>query len=142
MNLVEEFRAAFEKRLAEGTEQYHPKDLERVQDDDYLNRVLFIAKNDVKTACKMLAGILKWRKESGASDIHEGNIKMEYVNMALFFPLDARDKSGCRMMLVRCKNYIKGTLDFEEVKKILIYWLDRVREFLIKHTHTHTVVVV
>ncbi|KAI5632844.1 CRAL/TRIO domain-containing protein [Phthorimaea operculella] len=42
-----------------------------------------------------------------------------------FFPR-GRDIDGCLLMIIKLKTHTKGVKDVEEVKKIIIYWLDRI----------------
>lgn len=36
-----------------------------------------------------------------------------------------RDKDGCTLFIFKCKKHVKGQLEFEELKRCVIYWLER-----------------
>lgn len=122
-------RALFEEKLNSSvvhpSRKFHPRDLERVNDDKYLMRIIAHTENNAQHAANMLWDILVWRKNVGASDINETNIRMDYVNEGSIFPY-GRDIDGCLLLVFKFKIYFKYKKDFEEVKKILIYWLDRI----------------
>lgn len=121
-------RSMFEARLKEATsnptELFHPLDLDRIKDEKYLKRILSHSDKDAKEAADVLWDILTWRKNVGASDINESNIRMDYVNQGMFFPR-GRDLDGCLLLTLRSKMHVKGQKDYEELKKIMIYWFDR-----------------
>ncbi|KAI8431601.1 hypothetical protein MSG28_016090 [Choristoneura fumiferana] len=122
-------RAVFEAKLKEGIPnppgEFHPLDLERVKDDKYLKRLLQHNDHDPKTAADMLWDILVWRKTVGANDLNENSIRMDYVKEGAFFP-HGRDIDGHLLLIIKSKMHVKGQKDFEDLKKILIYWFDRI----------------
>lgn len=122
-------RAVFEAKLKEGIPnppgEFHPLDLERVKDDKYLKRLLQHNDHDPKTAADMLWDILVWRKTVGANDLNENTIRMDYVKEGAFFP-HGRDIDGHLLLIIKSKMHVKGQKDFEDLKKILIYWFDRI----------------
>ncbi|CAH2083380.1 unnamed protein product [Euphydryas editha] len=121
-----DLRTLFQAKLKEIPDHdFHPLDLERVKDDKYLKRVLIHNENDVKQASDMLWDIFTWRKNVGANDINERTICMEYVHEGIFFP-HGRDIDGCLLLIIKSKKHVKGVKEFEELKKIIIYWFDRI----------------
>lgn len=125
MGTVADVRALFEAKLKEVPTDFHPLDLERVKDDKYLKRILSHTEKDVKHAADMLWEILSWRKSVGAADINESNIRLDYVKEGVFFPR-GRDVDGSLLLIFKAKMHIKGQRDYEELKRIMIYWFDRV----------------
>lgn len=121
-------RALFEAKLKEATtnptELFHPLDLERTKDEKYLKRVLIHQEKDAKAAADMLWDILTWRKSVGANEINENTIRMDYVKEGMFFPR-GRDVDGCLLLILKSKMHVKGQKDYDEIKKIMIYWFDR-----------------
>ncbi|XP_075989747.1 motile sperm domain-containing protein 2-like [Anticarsia gemmatalis] len=120
-------RALFEAKLKDSATppDFHPLDLERAKDEKYLQRVLYHSEKDPKQAADMLWDILTWRKSVGASDINESNIRMDYVQEGVFFPR-GRDIDGSLLLIFKAKMHVKGQREYEELKKIMIYWFDRV----------------
>ncbi|CAG9790534.1 unnamed protein product [Diatraea saccharalis] len=129
MATIADLRSSFEAKLKEGIPnppgEFHPLDLDRVKDDKYLQRVLNHEENDIKRSTDMLWEILLWRKTVGANDINETNIRLDYMKEGIFFP-HGRDIDGSLVLIIKSKLHVKGQKDFEEIKKILIYWLDRI----------------
>lgn len=124
-----DLRAAFEAKLKEGIPNppgdFHPSDYDRVKVDKYLQRVLQHEDNDLKRATDTLWDIMVWRKTVGASDINESTLRLDYVKDGIFFP-HGRDVDGSLILIVKSKMHVKGQKEFEDIKKILIYWLDRI----------------
>lgn len=125
MATAADVRSIFENRLKENDVDFHPADLERTRDEKYLKRVLAHCEKDAKQAADMLWDILTWRKNVGASNINEDNIRMDYVKEGVFFPR-GRDVDGSLLLVFKSKMHIKGQRDYDELKKIMIYWFDRV----------------
>ncbi|KOB69484.1 Motile sperm domain-containing protein [Operophtera brumata] len=121
-------RTIFEARLKEATlnptELFHPLDLERSKDDKYLKRVLIHCEKDAKSASDMLWDICTWRKSNAVNDINENTIRLDYVKEGMFFPR-GRDVDGSLMLILKSKMHVKGQKSFEDLKKIMIYWFDR-----------------
>ncbi|XP_013137615.1 PREDICTED: motile sperm domain-containing protein 2-like [Papilio polytes] len=118
-------RSQFEAKLKDSPNNFHPLDLDRVKDEKYLRRVLKHVDNDIKLAVDMLWDIFTWRKSVGANEINESNIRMDYINEGVFFPR-GRDIDGCLLLIIKSKMHVKGQKDFEEIKKAIIYWFDRI----------------
>ncbi|VVC87653.1 motile sperm domain-containing protein 2-like [Leptidea sinapis] len=126
MASVQDVRNLFQIKLKEDQNQeIHPLDLDRVRDDKYLHRVLKHSANNVEKAVQTLFTIFSWRKNVGANDINENTIKMEYVNEGIIFA-HGRDVDGCLLLIIKSKKHVRGAKDFEEIKKIIIYWFDRI----------------
>ncbi|XP_013163392.1 PREDICTED: motile sperm domain-containing protein 2-like [Papilio xuthus] len=121
-----DLRSQFEAKLKDSPNQnFHPLDLDRVKDEKYLRRVLKHVDNDIKQGVDMLWDIFTWRKSVGANEINESNIRMDYINEGVFFPR-GRDIDGCLLLIIKSKMHVKGQKDFEEIKKAIIYWFDRI----------------
>ncbi|XP_049884244.1 motile sperm domain-containing protein 2-like [Pectinophora gossypiella] len=129
MATASEVRALFEARLKDGIPnppgEFNPSDLERVKDDKYINRIIAHMENNVQLAADMLWDIMVWRKTVGANELNESNIRMDYVQEGTFFP-HGRDIDGSLLMVIKSKHHVKGQKDMEEIKKIVIYWFDRI----------------
>ncbi|XP_068627222.1 motile sperm domain-containing protein 2-like [Battus philenor] len=121
-----DLRSQFEAKLKDSPNHgFHTLDLERLKDEKYLRRVLKHTEGDAKQAVEMLWDIFTWRKSVGANDINESTIRMDYINEGIFFPR-GRDIDGCLLLIIKSKMHVKGQKEFEEIKKAIIYWFDRI----------------
>lgn len=129
MATANEVRSLFETRLKEGIPNppgsFHPLDLERVKDEKYINRIIAHSENDAQESADMLWDILTWRKTVGANDLNESNIRLDYLKEGIFFPR-GRDVDGALLLIIKSKNHVKGQKDMEDIKKIIIYWFERI----------------
>lgn len=58
---------------------------------------------------------------------------MSYLNDGTVF-VHNRDKDGKSLLIFTYRKHIKGQKDFEDMKKIVVYWMERVeRYFLLYH---------
>ncbi|CAH2238560.1 motile sperm domain-containing protein 2-like [Pararge aegeria] len=121
-----DLRALFQAKLKENPNNgFHTLDLDRLKDEKYLQRVMRHCDNDPKQGAEMLWDIFSWRKSVSANDINENNLRMDYVHEGGLFP-HGRDVDGCLLLIVKSKKHVKGAKDFEELKKVIIYWFDRI----------------
>lgn len=129
MSPIEEVRSLFEARLKGGVPnppgEFHPNDIEnRVNNDDYIKRILLHHLDDVKAAADMLWEICTWRKVVNANEIKESNINMDYIKEGGIFPR-GRDMESSLLFIFKCKIHVKGSKNFQELKKCIIYWFNR-----------------
>ncbi|XP_038220488.1 motile sperm domain-containing protein 2-like [Zerene cesonia] len=125
MSKLSEIRILYEAKLKEvvPTPTFDPRDLEKVKNDKYLYRVLEHHSNNVQMAADMLFNIMVWRKENNINDINESTVNLDVLKQGLYFP-HGRDIDSCLLLVMRSKVYAKGQ-DVEAVKKVFIYWLER-----------------
>lgn len=57
-------------------------------------------------------------------DINENTVNREYLEEGSIFVRN-RDKDGKSLLILKCKKHVKGQKDFEELKKVVIYWFER-----------------
>ncbi|CAK1592670.1 unnamed protein product [Parnassius mnemosyne] len=127
MTKITEVRSLFEEKLKEGIPnppgEFDPRDLERVKSDKYVTRVLDHCDGNAKASAKMLWDILMWRRKVDANNIAE-KVSMNYLKAGIFFPR-GRDIDGSLIFITKWKLYVKGQSNVEELKKVVIYWLER-----------------
>ncbi|KAK4877311.1 hypothetical protein RN001_009817 [Aquatica leii] len=123
---IQELRSSFFKDLqTKGSSSVHPDDLERIEsNDDWLRRFLLHHDSNEKEALNMLWDTVLWRKEFKTNEINESNLNMDFIKEGVFF-YHGRDIDGCSLFIFKSKKHIKGQLDFEDVKRTVIYWLER-----------------
>ncbi|XP_013163394.1 PREDICTED: motile sperm domain-containing protein 2-like [Papilio xuthus] len=127
MRKVDELRYKFQEKLKDGVPnppgEFDTKDIERVKDDKYMNRIIEHCEGNVELSLKMLWSTLIWRKNNNINNIKE-TVNMDYVREGLFFPR-GRDIDGCLIFILKWKLYNKGVKNVEELKKVVVYWLER-----------------
>ncbi|CAG4974407.1 unnamed protein product [Colias eurytheme] len=125
MSKLSEIRLLFEAKLKEAVPAptFDPRDLERVKSDKYLYRVLEHCSNNVQLAADMLFNIMVWRKDNNTNEVNENTVNMDVLKQGLYFP-HGRDIDSCILLVMRSKFYVKGQ-DVDAVKKVFIYWLER-----------------
>lgn len=60
------------------------------------------------------------------ADITEETVKREYLEDGVIFGY-GRDKDGMTLLVVRSKLHIKGTKDFVDLQRCIIYWFERLQ---------------
>uniref|UniRef100_A0A1B0CKR3 Putative phosphatidylinositol transfer protein pdr16 n=1 Tax=Lutzomyia longipalpis TaxID=7200 RepID=A0A1B0CKR3_LUTLO len=127
---IEELRRLFLEKVAKDGHQidggFHPADIERIQNREKWLR-LFIEYNDLdlKKALTQLWDTCEWRKNFGTNDLEASQLRQEYLHEGFMFPKN-RDINGKRLLIFRSKLYVRGTKDMDDVKRLLVYWVERV----------------
>ncbi|GLV42809.1 uncharacterized protein CBL_03549 [Carabus blaptoides fortunei] len=124
---IADLRTNFFKKLADegGESVIHPSDLDRAKNnDDWLRRFLLHHDLDMNPALKMMWDTCEWRKQFGTNDISESNIRMDYLIDGSFFS-HGKDIDGSTLLIFKCKLHVKGQKDFDELKRCVVYWFER-----------------
>lgn len=58
------------------------------------------------------------------TEITEENVIKEYLNSELCF-IHGKDRDGKTMFIIRCKLHTKGSKDFSQLQKLVVYWFER-----------------
>ncbi|VVD05476.1 unnamed protein product [Leptidea sinapis] len=128
MSKLSEIRLLLDAKVKEGIPNppgsFDPRDLQRISNDKYLYRVLEHSSNSVTQAADMLFNTMVWRKLNNVNDINESSVDRSILENGLFFP-HGRDIDSCLLFIMRSKIYVKGQTDRQAVKKVFIYWLER-----------------
>ncbi|KOX77648.1 Motile sperm domain-containing protein 2 [Melipona quadrifasciata] len=126
--LITEFREKFFKKLVdEGPPdpKFHPVDIAKIKDNNHwLQRFLEHNENNVQEALNMLWETCCWRSKFGTNEITEENVMKEYLNSELCF-IHGKDRDGKTMFIIRCKLHTKGSKDFSQLQKLVVYWFER-----------------
>lgn len=124
---IQDLRTNFLKELEnKGESSVHPDDLDRIKSgDEWLQRFLLHHDAREKEAYDMLWETVLWRKEFKTNEINESNINIDFIKDGVFY-YHGRDKDGCLLFIFKAKKHVKGQYDFEEVKRAVIYWLERI----------------
>lgn len=126
---IQELRKLFFDKLKlecnNATNLFHPNDIERVKNSDsWLSRFLNHHEGEVKEALTMLWETCEWRKCMKVNEISEQNVCLEYLADGSLFPYGC-DKDDKIMLVFKCRMHIKGQKNFDELKRCLIYWFER-----------------
>ncbi|XP_068627299.1 motile sperm domain-containing protein 2-like [Battus philenor] len=125
MEKIAEVKSLLEAKInKEATKnEFDERDLERVNSEKYIKRVLTHCDNDAKASAKMLYDILQWRKKEDIYSINE-RVNTDYLKTGIFFP-HGRDVEGSLLFIVKWKQYVRGQRNLEELKKVIVYWIER-----------------
>lgn len=126
--LIEELREQFYAKLETGLPNLegepHQADIDRIKDDAWLKKFLDHQECDVNLALQMLIETIVWRKTNNVNEITESRLSMDYLKDGLFYPR-GKDIDDCTMFVFKSKKHVKGQRDHEELKKCVVYWLER-----------------
>ncbi|XP_033352538.1 motile sperm domain-containing protein 2-like isoform X1 [Bombus vosnesenskii] len=125
--LITELREKFFKKLAdEGPPdpKFHPVDIANVNNNNWLKRFLEHNENNMQDSLNMLWETCSWRSKFGTNEITEDNVMKEYLNNGLCF-IHGKDKDGKTMFVIKCKLHTKGSKDFTQLQKLVVYWFER-----------------
>ncbi|KZC04919.1 PREDICTED: motile sperm domain-containing protein 2-like [Dufourea novaeangliae] len=130
--LISELREKFFKKLNnEGPpdrKEFHPDDIARIDNNNWLKRFLEHNDNDIQESLNMLWESCTWRRKFGTNEITEENVRRDYLEDGLCF-VHGKDKDGKPMFVIKCKLYTKGSKDFKELQKIVVYWFERLERY-------------
>lgn len=125
---IEELRGLIYAKLEAGLPNLrgepHPADVDRIREDAWLKRFLEHQECDVNLALQMLIETIVWRKTNNTNEIGESRLNMDYLQEGLFYPR-GKDIDDCTMFVFKSKKHVKGQRDSEELKKCIVYWLER-----------------
>ncbi|XP_017788200.1 PREDICTED: motile sperm domain-containing protein 2-like [Habropoda laboriosa] len=126
--LILELRAEFFKKLDdEGPPdpKFHPNDIARIKENNsWLKRFLEHNENNVQESLNMLWETCIWRSKFGTNEITEEIVNKDYLENGLCF-IYGKDKDGKTMFVIRCKMHTKGSKDFTQLQKLVVYWFER-----------------
>jgi len=133
---AEEIKIVREKSLAKleerGFDNFYPADLERVRtDDQYVARcwlhVYYHQGDQADEAVAFLLQVLTWRKEFRVEEVTEKTVNKEILERGSLFT-HGRDLDGSKLIILHLKNHAKGEFPMDELKRVLVYLIERVLE--------------
>ncbi|XP_058147785.1 motile sperm domain-containing protein 2 isoform X1 [Dasypus novemcinctus] len=124
--LISETRRRFEAEyLADKSDKYDPRDIERLQqDDNWVESYLTWRHNVMDETLKMLDESLQWRKEISIHDLNESSIPRWLLEIGGIY-LHGYDKEGNKLFWIRVKYHIKDHKTIMDKKKLIAFWLER-----------------
>ncbi|OAD59468.1 Motile sperm domain-containing protein 2 [Eufriesea mexicana] len=126
--LISDLRERFFKRLDdEGPPdtKFHPADITRIKENNnWLRRFLEHNENNIQEALNMLWETCTWRAKFGTNDITEENVRKDYLENGLCF-IYGKDKDDKTLFIVKCKLHTKGSKDFNQLQRLVVYWFER-----------------
>ncbi|XP_014208541.1 motile sperm domain-containing protein 2 isoform X2 [Copidosoma floridanum] len=126
---IRELRDKFLSKLKDGepsgSSDFHPADIERVSsNDDWLRRFLEHNEYNIQDALKMLWESCEWRRNFGTNDITENNVRMDYLEHGVCYSY-GKDKDGKKLFVIKSKLHTKGSKNFAELQRCIVYWFER-----------------
>ncbi|XP_046997171.1 motile sperm domain-containing protein 2-like [Schistocerca americana] len=127
---IASLRARFLQKLeSEGAPEpdgFHAADISRVKNsDDWLRRFIVHNDNNENAAFDMLWDTCDWRKKYGTNDIAD-IVKRDYLECGFVYT-HGTDVDGRSLLIFNCKKHVKGQGDNEELKKCVVYWMERLQ---------------
>uniref|UniRef100_A0A1B6CK24 MSP domain-containing protein n=1 Tax=Clastoptera arizonana TaxID=38151 RepID=A0A1B6CK24_9HEMI len=127
---IQELRTKFfykiESEFGATKGHFHPADILRItKNDDWCQRFLITHDLDVDNALNMLWDTCEWRRENKVNEINENSVNIDYLEEGSLF-VHNRDKDGKSLLIFKCKKHVKGQKNFEDLKRIVIYWFERI----------------
>ncbi|KAM9181451.1 motile sperm domain-containing protein 2 [Dugong dugon] len=123
---IAETRRRFEAEyLADKSDKYDPRDVERLQqDDNWVESYLSWRRDVVDETLKMLDESFQWRKEFAVNDLSESSIPRRLLEIGGIY-LHGYDKEGNKLFWIRVKYHIKDSKTALDKKKLIAFWLER-----------------
>ncbi|XP_069493167.1 motile sperm domain-containing protein 2 isoform X2 [Ambystoma mexicanum] len=126
VRMLEETRRRFkELYLADKSDKYDSRDIERLQkDDSWVESFLLWRHYVVDDALKMIEDSFQWRKEFAVNDLKESVLpKWCFETGAVY--LHGYDKEGNKLFWLRVKLHLRDAKTQMEKKKCVAFWLER-----------------
>lgn len=60
--------------------------------------------------------------------MNEDNVRRDYLEDGVCFS-HGKDKDGKILFIIKSKLHVKGERDFEEVKRCIVYWFERLERY-------------
>uniref|UniRef100_A0A131YFT3 CMRF35-like molecule 9 n=1 Tax=Rhipicephalus appendiculatus TaxID=34631 RepID=A0A131YFT3_RHIAP len=122
---IRELRQHFLDTWNEEDDVYYDEDVKKIKEsDDFCRKIIAHVRLDMDLAHKVAAYHLRWRRYVKIRDIKEESIPKEYFEHNAIYPY-GKDKLGCHVLVLRCKNYTKGQADVLEVKRVFLFFLEK-----------------
>lgn len=58
------------------------------------------------------------------TEITEENVRKDYLDIGLCF-IHGKDKDGKTMFVIKCSLHTKGSKEFNQLQKLVVYWFER-----------------
>lgn len=129
--VVEQLRESFRQKMKNDELKippggFHPHDLNKIfANDVWLTKFLENNDLDMKASLQQVWDTCKWRKTQNINEISEENIRMDYAKEGIMFPR-GKDLDGKTLFIYRASLYTRGSKSLDEMKRMFLYWLERI----------------
>lgn len=122
---IQELRQRFLDTSNEEDDVYYDEDIKKMKEsDDFCRKMIAHVRSDMELAYKVATYSLRWRRYVKIQEITETSIPKEYFEQHAIYPYN-KDKLGCHVLVLRCKNYSKGLGDVLQVKQVFLFFLEK-----------------
>lgn len=122
---IEDFRKGIEEEAQRDPDQFHPADVQKLNDSDELcRRFIRQKRRNVDDALTMAKAALCWRKKFEVNDITEANLPQVYFDFGAMFPL-GKDKYGSQIIVHRVRLHRKNERMAKQMKRFLVFWVEK-----------------
>lgn len=123
--LRQRFKEKMETDAAKIPGGFHENDIKKIFNNDvWLTKFLENNELNMKESLKQLWDTCVWRKTEQINEICEKNICMDYVYEGVMFPR-GKDIDGKTLFIYRSRLYIRGSRNLNDMKRMFLYWLER-----------------
>lgn len=129
--VVDQLRQSFRQKLEKDAAKippggFHPHDLNKIfANDVWLSKFLENNDLDMKASLQQVWDTCEWRKTAKINEICEENIRLDYVEEGVMFPR-GKDLDGKTLFIYRASLYTRGSKNLDEMKRMFLYWLERI----------------
>ncbi|XP_077515745.1 motile sperm domain-containing protein 2-like [Amblyomma americanum] len=116
------------ERLEQWTERHelcYAEDLQRVlEDDDYCRMIVCQMRVNMPGAHKYMLDMLRWRRAMRLKDLSEETLPRAVFERGIIYPY-GKDKSGCHVLVLQIKNYVKGEVQRDAVHRVFLFFVEK-----------------
>lgn len=129
--VVDQLRQQFKQKLEQDAAKippggFHSHDLNKIfVNDVWLTKFLENNDLDMKASLQQVWDTCVWRKTAKINEICEDNVRMDYVEEGIMFPR-GKDLDGKTLFIYRASLYTRGSKNLDEMKRVFLYWLERI----------------
>ncbi|XP_075535957.1 motile sperm domain-containing protein 2-like isoform X1 [Dermacentor variabilis] len=124
MEQIQELRLRLQQ-WPERHELCYPDELQRVmEDDDYCRNIVCQVRLNMPSAHKFVADMLRWRRAMRLHELREEILPKAVLERCIVYP-HGKDTAGSHVLVLRNKNYIKGLADRDSVKRVFIFFIEK-----------------
>lgn len=129
---VNEVLEMFLKEAKDNPELYIAEEVQLVQLNSRIKRILWIKNNNVNDAYESLVNTMKWRKMIDMNSLDESDIPRQLFQIGCIFPY-GKDKNGSKLLIFRVNMHKQFTQWSYILKRYILYLIECEDKLLISN---------